>query len=229
MKKDFLAGVRVSLPICMGVIPIGISFGLIAIQGGFTTLQAVLMSMLVIAGSAQIMAVGMVGAGAGIGAIVIATLFLNLRLIVMSSSVMNALKHVPLGKKLFAAFTLTDETFAMFSFSEEKNIPFLLGANFAEYIAWVGSTAIGCIITSVLPELIADSFNIAFYAAFLGMLIPRVNKNVRLLLLVIITALMNTLLQLFMSSTYAIIISMIGGAAIGTLFIDLKEEKSDGQ
>lgn len=229
MKRDFVTGARISLPICMGVIPIGISYGLIAVQGGFTSLQAILMSALVIAGSAQIMAVGMVGQGASVGTIVLATFLLNLRLIVMSSSIMNTLKKVPFVHKLAAAFTITDESFALFSFSQEKNLSFLLGANLTLYVAWVGGSAAGCMINAFLPDIIADSFGIAFYAAFLAMLIPSVNKNVRLLLLVCITALMNTLLQLFLPSSYAIIISMILGAAIGTFFVDLKEEKTDGQ
>ncbi|GEM_PF-6380015 len=84
-----------------------------------------------------------------------------------------------------------------------------------------------------LSGIIVNSFGIAFYAAFLAMLIPSVSKNGRLLLLVCLTAIINTLLQLFLPASWAIIISMVLGAVIGTgLIEDLKEDTKgarDGQ
>lgn len=209
-------GVRVSVPVCLGVIPVGISFGLLAVQAGFTGIQAVLMSLFVMAGSSQLMAVGMIDQGAAIGTIVIATFFINLRHIVMSSSVMNRLRETPLLHKLVGAFALCDESFVIFSLSDEQHFSLLLGSNTVLYATWVVSTAIGCVINQYLPDIIVNSFGIAFYAAFLAMLIPRVSKNSRLIILVALTAVINTLLRLFLPASWAVIISMVSGAAIGT-------------
>ncbi len=217
-------GVRVSAPVCLGVIPVGISFGLLAVQAGFTGIQAVLMSVFVMAGSSQLMAVGMIGQGAAIGTIVIATFFINLRHTVMSSSVMSRLRETPLSHKLLGAFALCDESFAIFSLSGKQSVSFLLGTNTALYATWVISSAIGCVINQFLPEIIVNSFGIAFYAAFLAMLIPSVSKNGRLLLLVCLTAVINTLLQLFLPASWAVIISMVLGAVIGTGLIEMDME-----
>lgn len=224
MKKQFMDGVRVSAPVCLGVIPVGISFGLLAVQAGFTGIQAVLMSVFVMAGSSQLMAVGMIGQGAAIGTIVIATFFINLRHTVMSSSVMSRLRETPLSHKLLGAFALCDESFAIFSLSGKQSVSFLLGTNTALYATWVISSAIGCVINQFLPEIIVNSFGIAFYAAFLAMLIPSVSKNGRLLLLVCLTAVINTLLQLFLPASWAVIISMVLGAVIGTGLIEMDME-----
>ena len=213
-------GVRASAPVCLGVIPVGISFGLLAVQAGLTSIQTILMSVFVMAGSSQIMAVGMIGQGAVISTIVIATFFINLRHVVMSSSVMNRLRETPLLHKLVGAFALCDESFAIFSLSGEKNFSLLLGANTALYGAWVGSTVIGCLLNLFLPNIVVKSFGIAFYAAFIAMLMPRVLKNHRLIILVILTAGINSLLQLFLPASWGVICSMILGAGIGTFVFD---------
>ena len=76
-KKAFTAGTKAALPICLGLIPIGISYGLLALQAGLTQFETVLMSVLVMAGSSQLMVVGMIGK-ATVMAMVTAVFFVNL-------------------------------------------------------------------------------------------------------------------------------------------------------
>lgn len=63
-RSLFPSGVKDAIPVCLGVIPVGISYGLLAVQAGLSQLQTVLMSVLVMAGSSQLMAVGMIGQAA---------------------------------------------------------------------------------------------------------------------------------------------------------------------
>lgn len=223
-----MKGLRVSLPVCLGVIPVGISFGLLAVQAGFNGLQAVAMSVFVMAGSSQIMAVGMLGQGAAVASIIAATFFLNLRHIVMSTSIMGRLRGVPVLQKLVGAFAICDESFAIFSLSEQQSFPFLLGANTALYGTWVISSAIGCLADCVLPELAAKSFGIAFYAAFLAMLLPSVKKNTPLLLLAALSAGLHTLLRCWLPGSWAAIFAMIAGAAIGTILVPESNDQRGG-
>lgn len=220
MDRKFMAGVRATLPVCLGVIPVGMSFGLLAVQAGMTGGQSVLMSALVFAGAAQLMAVNLISRGAAVGTIILATFFINLRHIVMSSSVMTRLRDTPLWKRLLGAYVLCDETFAVFSLSEEQSIEFLFGANAAIYVTWMLSNVVGCALNQVLPELVTKSFAIAFYAAFLGMLLPSVRGRRRLVLLAALTAALNFLLQLVLPASWAVICSMILGAAAGTFFVE---------
>ena len=125
----------------------------------------------------------------------------------------------------FRKSVVTDESFAVFSLSEEKNFPFLMGCNTLFCSTWVASTALGCVLNNFLPPIVADSCAIAFYAAFLAMLIPVVRKSIPILLLVLLTAAVNTLLQVFIPSSWAVVFSMVGCAAIGTFFVPAEKEE----
>jgi len=223
--KRFISGVKTGLPICMGVIPVGISFGIIARQGGLESWQAILMSIIVIAGASQIMAVGMLVQGASIPAIIFATFLINLRHLIMSTYVMNRLKEIGLLKKMALAYVLVDETFALFSMSEESedDDKFMFGINVVLGVSWIVSTMIGCIALSVLPETISKSLGIAFYASFIAILMPNIRKNMQLFLVVLITGIINSIFGMFFSSSTALILSILTGAGIGMFIIKDQE------
>lgn len=220
MNKHFLSGIKAAVPACLGVIPVGISIGLLAVQAGLKASEAILMSVMVMAGSSQLMAISMITQGAALSAIILGTFFINLRHLVMSSSVMRRVKGAGLGKRLLGAFALCDESFAVYSLSDDDSYPFLMGTNTALYGSFVGSTVIGCLITSVLPQIVIDSFGVAFYAAFLGLLLPSIKRNSRLIILVLITAALNWLLQCFLPPSWSVILSMMLGAFLGIFFVE---------
>lgn len=223
-QSSFRAGIKDAIPICLGVIPVGISYGLLAIQAGLSRLQAVLMSVLVMAGSSQLMAVGMMGQAAVLS-IITAVFFVNLRHIVMSCSVMSRLEKTPLRKRLLCAFALCDESFALFSLAGSRSAAYLLGINTALYATCVFSSFAGCMIGQILPQFISKGFGIAFYAAFLSMLLPNAAKNKGILYLVVLSAGINTALQLFLPTSWAVILSMILSAAIGTYFVEVESDE----
>ena len=220
MKNQFARGFSATLPVCLGILPVGVSFGLLAVQCGLKIWEAITMSAMVVAGSSQLMAMGMLVQEASLSAILLATFFINLRFLVMGCSAMGRINHVSLPKKLLLSFVMGDEAFAIFSLDAGADDNFLLGSEAAVYAAWVLSTVAGCFASSVLPELVTRSFGIAMYAAFIGMLVPNVQKNLRLLLLVIITALLNLLFQQFISSSWSVILSMILGALLGVWLVE---------
>ena len=182
------------------------------------------MSASVMAGAAQLMSISMITQGAAVSAIILGTFFINLRHIVMSSSVMHRMKKATLFQRLIAAFALCDESFAIYSLSEEDSHLFLLGINSALYGSFILSTMIGSLMTGFLPQIVVDSFSIALYAAFLGLLLPSIKHNHRLIVLVVGTGLLNWLLQIFLPASWSLILAMVLGAAIGVFYI--KDENS---
>jgi 4-azaleucine resistance transporter AzlC len=109
LKKGFIA----SWPICLGYIPIGMAFGVLAQKAGLTPLEIGLMSMIVFAGSSQFIAVSMISAGASIAAIILTTFAVNLRHLLMSSSLSVFLKRASRFKLTVFAYGVTDESFAI--------------------------------------------------------------------------------------------------------------------
>ena len=116
--REFRAGVRAGLPIVLGYVPIGVAYAIIARQSGLSTLETVLMSLLVYGGASQMMAAGMIAQGAAAAAIVLAVFVLNLRHLIMSLCVNNRIREGGLGWRLLGSYWVTDESFALFTTSE---------------------------------------------------------------------------------------------------------------
>ena len=224
MKNNYVQGMKAGIPVILGFIPVGIAFGVMARQANFTILQTCLTSLTVFAGASQMLAVSMTLEGATILAIILATFILNLRHLIMSTVVMNKMEGRK-SLKLIAAFGVTDESFAIFSETskEKSNISYFFGLITVTYLSWNLGTFFGAVVSDFLPEIITNSFDIALYALFISLLIPNLHGNFRLFILVIITALTNTLLSLFIDTWWAIIVSTLLCAFIGVYFVNDKE------
>ena len=233
--KQFLYGMRAGLPVVLGYIPVGIAYAVMARQAGFSVLETCGMSLLVYAGAAEMMSVGMYAQGAAVITIITTTFILNLRHIIMSTCVNNKLKNVRTAPRLLAAFGITDEAFALFTTTPQKQatFPYLLGITLVTYASWNVGSLVGALASDLLPPLVTASLGVSLYAMFIGLLFPGLRGNARLLVLVIVTALMNTVLSQFIDGSWALIISTLVCAGIGVFFVDLKddepsEEKEDG-
>ncbi len=225
--QSFQNGVKKALPVCIGMISVGISFGLAARQVGMTTLEAVMMSLIVVAGSSQFLAVNMLRQGTSPLVIVVATFFINIRHLVMSTYVMNRLKGTPLYKKLLLAYVVCDESFSLFSLSrkQEDDAAYLGGLNTSLHFSWVLGTLLGAMMMNLVPPRMMDALGIAIYATFISMLMPSLQKSLRIVTIVVFTAFVNTLLSQTMPGGTAIVLSMLIGAGFGTLLPEEKKPK----
>ena len=113
VQNPILPGVKAAWPICLGYIPIGLAFGVLAQKAGMTWFQISLMSSIVFAGSSQFIAVSMLASGSGALAVIMTTFFVNLRHLLMSSSLATLLHNEHRGKLSVFAYGVTDESFAI--------------------------------------------------------------------------------------------------------------------
>ena len=225
-RDEYLAGARAGIPVLLGFIPVGIAYAIMARQAGFDIFETCFMSVAVFAGASQMMAIGMYAQGAGLAAIILATFLLNLRHVIMSTCVMNKMHPAPKPAKIAAAFGVTDESFAIFSTEkpERCTLPFFLGLVTVTYLSWNLGTLIGAVTSDFLPAILTASFGIALYAMFIGLLFPGLSGNGRLVLLVLLTAVCNTLLCLVIPQSWALIVSTLLCAFAGVFFVDLGGE-----
>ncbi|MDR2727431.1 MAG: AzlC family ABC transporter permease, partial [Deltaproteobacteria bacterium] len=63
MAAPLWPGARLALPVVFGYLPVGFAFGVLAVHNGIAPWLAVLMSLIVYAGSSQLIAAGLIGAG----------------------------------------------------------------------------------------------------------------------------------------------------------------------
>ena len=174
-RHEFLRGVRDGLPILIGVLPFGLVFGTLAIKAGLTPAESQGLSLFVFAGSAQFVAVQMIAAGAAAPAVVATILLINLRHLLYSASVSPYLARLRLRWRLFLAYLLTDEAFAVSAprwrqADLEHAHAYYMGAGVALWTCWQLSTALGIAFGARIPESLSLAF--ALPLTFLAMLLP---------------------------------------------------------
>lgn len=227
MYRHFWAGIKTALPAAISLIPLGISMGLISSQAGLNWLQTGLLSALMMSGSAQIAAMGMVLEGVSFYLILLSSFFITLKNLMFSGTAMQHMGKTSLLQRLACSFSICDTGATIFCLSEDNSPGFLLGINWVMIISIAASSIAGALMTAALPPALANSFKIANYALFVFLIMPGISRNWRLALLVAFTAALNWLLRFFLSSSFALIISMVLGAFIGVYFVDLDAEKKD--
>ena len=226
---QYLAGMRSAIPVILGFVPVGIAYAIMARQAGFSVLQTCGMSLAVFAGASQMMAVGMYVQGASIFAMILATFILNLRHLIMSTCVVNQMRRDSTNLKLLAAFGVTDESFAIYTTKKDGRYSawFFLGLITVTYASWNVGTLIGAVASDFLPAIVTASLGIALYAMFLGILVPNLSQNLQLALLVLMTAVCNSLLTQILPSSWALIVSTLVCAFIGIFFVEPDKEQKE--
>ena len=112
MLGAFRAALPRTLPVLAGYLVLGIAFGLLLNSIGLGVFWAAAMSILVYAGSAQFLAVSLIGASASLPQVALLTFLLNFRHFFYGLSMVSRYQGV--GKrKLYLAFALSDETYAI--------------------------------------------------------------------------------------------------------------------
>jgi len=208
-------GIRAAWPICLGYVPIGLAFGVLAQKAGLSPLAIGLMSVLVFAGSAQFIAVVMLGTGAGIAAIVATTFAVNLRHLLMSSALSVYLKGIHKRWLALFAYGITDESFALnlVRFREGNwDWKRALTVNHITNAFWVASTVIGGLGGAFIP---AHVFGIdyALMGMFLCLLVYQLRGRLYVLTGLIAGAAAVVLSVLIPGNSYIVVASVIAATA----------------
>jgi 4-azaleucine resistance transporter AzlC len=180
---EFLQGARDMLPMLLGAIPFGIIFGSLAGAAGLSTWQTVGMSALVFAGSAQFIAISLLGGGATLAVLLLTTLVVNLRHALYSASLQPFVRHLPARWRVPLAFWLTDEAFAVVQhrYAESDASPhkhwYFLGAALAMYLSWQLCTWVGLLFGQAVPNIGAWGLDFAMLATFIGIVVPMLRNR----------------------------------------------------
>ena len=116
MKKEpanWLAVLKIAMPLCLSYIPIGLACGVLLHAGGLNTWLVALVSLIVYSGGAQFLIATMLTIHAPISQIVIMLFFLELRYALLGSSLSHYLKKSSHKFILGFAFSLNDENYAV--------------------------------------------------------------------------------------------------------------------
>jgi 4-azaleucine resistance transporter AzlC len=213
----WLSGVRQAVPIVMGYLPVGAAFGVLAHKTGLTALSTVLMSVMVYAGSAQLIAVAMFAAGMPPLSIVATTLVVNLRHLLMTASLsphLGGWRRWQLG--LFA-YQVTDESFALHStrFARgETGRPASFAVNVTAHAAWVLASWLGYLAGAAIPDIRPLGLDYALPAMFIALLAMQVRNGLHVFVAGF-TGLAAIALTQAGADRFSVIIATIAGATFG--------------
>lgn len=210
-------GMKRALPIVLGYVPIGFAYGVLAGKSGLSETNTLLMSLIVFAGSAQFIAVGLFASGTGPAAIIVTTFIVNLRHMLMAASLAPYLTGWKKRYLALFSYELTDETFALHSSSASTLGSCKLEAlslNMTAQGSWVVGTILGIVASGMIGDVKPFGLDYALAAMFIGLLVGQCENKLR-----VITALLSgaiaTMLYLAGFHQFHIIGATIAGATLG--------------
>lgn len=107
----FASGAKAIAPVLLALTPFGMAFGATAMGSGLSTIEALAMSVIVLAGAAQLAAVQLIAADTSVAVVVLTVLVINLRLTLYSASLAPHFRPLPIGWKGFLSYHLTDQAY----------------------------------------------------------------------------------------------------------------------
>ena len=179
---------RQALPIILGYVPVGFAYGVLAQKSGLSEANTILMSVLVFAGSAQLIAVGLFASGAGPLAVVATTFIVNLRHLLMSAALAPFLRAWSRTRLALFAYQLTDETFALHvgRFARgETGATETFGINVIAQCAWVGGTVLGLAASTLITDIRPIGLDYALPAMFIALLLGQLKSRTHLAVAVV--------------------------------------------
>jgi 4-azaleucine resistance transporter AzlC len=218
LTAAFKKGTVAAWPICVGYAAIGLAFGVIARKAGLHPPEVGLMSLLVYAGSSQFIAAAMIGNGAGLLPVVLTTFIVNLRHLLMSSSLSVYLRELNAAQTALFAYGITDESFAVNSASFRQgnwNWQAALVVNHISNLAWVISTILGSMVGSFVPDG-AFGLDYALTAMFICLLVFQLRNKLQIVV-ALISGILAVIIALLVPGNYYIILASFLAATIGLI------------
>src|SRR3954468_19097573 len=175
-RASWNAGLRAGIPFALAALLLSASFGVIALDAGFSALAAVVMSAIVFAGSAQFAAISIVAAGGGLGAAVATAALMNSRFLPMGIALAPSLPGGP-AKRAAQGQTVVDASWAMANQGDGSfDRWFLFGSTAVQYVTWLAGTTVGALAGDLLGDPDRLGLDAIFPTFFLALLIAELRN-----------------------------------------------------
>lgn len=228
--QTYTKGLRDGIAIGLGYLSVSFSFGINAVQGGLSILQAALISMTNLTSAGQVAGLGTMIAMAPLVEMFLVQLTINIRYSLMSMSLTQKLDDtMTLRHRFGAAFFITDEVFAVAS-RQPGTIGrrYLYGLALMPYLGWTLGTILGATAGSVLPRDVTTALGIAIYGMFIAIIVPPMKKERPVRVVVLVALAISLILHYvpvfsFVSGGSAVILCAVIAAGVGAYFFPIEE------
>jgi 4-azaleucine resistance transporter AzlC len=224
LRERIRQGLVASLALVPSVFVYGTVFGGLAVQSGLWPLEVWGMSVLVLAGASQFVAVPMIAAGAPPLAIILTTYVVNMRHYLMAATLAPSFRGFKRRWLALIAHLINDESFAVASArSQPPDAGVYLGSAVAIYGSFVGGVAVGTLLGGLVEDPERYGLDFAFPAVFLTLVAVQLRRRSDWLVAVG-AAVLAVALALVLPGNWHIVVAGLAASAAGALVLPVDKD-----
>lgn len=178
MREEIHKGIKDTWAAALGLIPLGLAFGLLMVQSGFSWWWTPIFSIVIYAGSMEFLAISMVTGGVSALSSLLTGFMVNFRHIFYGLTFPRKRINSPVGKA-YSTYALTDETYAIVSAlprEERLTGTRILSIQIFCQILWVGGGIVGALAGQVIPSSV-EGMEFALVALFVVLAMDSFRNN----------------------------------------------------
>lgn len=234
MNREFIKGLKDGIPIAIGYFTVSFSFGIVAMNGGLSVLQAVITSLTNVTSAGQFAGLKIMVAGGLIIELLLTQFIINLRYALMSLSLSQKLdESVTLWQRMMIAFANTDEVFAV-AMAHQKSLTwkYMIGLEMIPILGWTLGTAVGAVACNLLPDSLSIALSVALYGMFVAIVVPVAKKSRPVMIVVLLAIVLSCVLTYvpvfaFIPDSMICIICTIAASAVGAWLFPVPTGQED--
>ena len=230
--KDYITGMRMSLPVFVGYFSVSFGFGALAVTKGLSALEATLISLTNLTSAGEFAGLSVIAASAPLIDMFITQLVINSRYALMSLALSQKMgEKIGLLPRFFIAFHNTDEIFAIaMDYEKPLTVPFMMGLGILPLIGWTVGTFFGAVAGTLLPESVRVALSVALYGMFVAIIFPKVKKSKPTLVSVLISAALACAFKWVpyinkLSEGMAIVVCAVVASAVAAILFPVEERE----
>ena len=234
--KNFTAGARAAVPVCIGYFSVSFGFGAMAISQGLSVWHAILISASNLTSAGQFAGLTVIAAGATLIEMILTQIVINSRYALMSLALGQRFgSEVGILPRMASAFFNTDEVFALgMSRLGKLTASYFLGAGVIAAFGWVAGTAMGALAGTVLPASVRVALGVMLYGMFIAIVVPQARQEKSMLVCLVLSLVFSCLFTWLpllqgISSGLAIVICTVAAAALCAWLFPITDREEAAQ
>ncbi|MEM7683410.1 MAG: AzlC family ABC transporter permease [Pseudomonadota bacterium] len=215
-------GARRLAPLAVFMTPLGMAYGVAAIESGMSSAHAIASSILVYSAAAQFTAVDFWGPDISLLALFLVTLAVSARHVIMGAALSPWVNQLDAKRRILGAAFLSDPNFAYAHTAlkqNENDVGVLVGAGAITWSTWVLGTAVGAIAGAQLGDPRTYGIDVLMPVYFAALVVPGLLSDTRWVFAVV-AALVAVASQPFVPTGWNIILAALAGGVVGVWTVD---------
>ena len=154
---EFRRGFNETVAPSLGIAAWGLVTGVAMVKSGLSLPLAILMTIVVYAGSAQLAALPLIVAGAPLWVLWATAFCVNLRLVIYSAHWRRYFGHLPRAQRLLLGFFAVDLSYVLFArrfpepATQPEQLAYFWGSAAWNWLSWQGASLLGIVLADRVP------------------------------------------------------------------------------